>query len=103
MIAQTGASKLNIAGLIVAAVGILTLFATGVAKQAFPVGAVLLIAVAVLVMFGPWWWTTIAGVVLPLFICVTAFIVPGLFDRLSNPANAGAFFGTAIQMAGLFV
>src|SRR5882724_5362453 len=101
MVALTGAGKLNVAGLIVAAAGILTLFATGVAKQAFPVGAVLLVAVAAFVLFGPWRWTTIVGVVLPLFICVIAFIVPGLFDRLTHPENGGAFVGTAVQMVGL--
>ena len=101
MIALTGAGKLHIVGLIVAAAGILTLFATGVAKQVFPVGVVLLIAVVLLILFGPWRWTPILGVVLPLFIFITALIVPGLFDRLTNPAQTGAFVGTTVQMLGL--
>ena len=103
MVALSGAGKVNVAGLIIAAVGILTLFATGfAAPQAF-IGIGLLIVVAALILFGPWKWTTIIGVVLPLFLFVAALISPGFFDRLTHPSIIGAFVGTSLQALGLVI
>lgn len=96
------ASKLTIIGLVVAAAGISTLFATGsVVPPPIPVGPILLLLVAGLVALGPWRWTPVVGVVLSLAILVGAFVAPGLFDRLSNPAQVGGFVGTWVQMLGL--
>jgi len=97
----TWAGKLHVAGLIAAAAGVLTLFVTGVAAPQAFIGFFLLVALALLVLFGHWRWTTIVGSVLSLFFCVTAAISPGFVDRLSNPANTGAFVGTTLQVAGL--
>jgi hypothetical protein len=96
------ASKLTIIGLVVAAAGISTLFLTNsVAVPLIPVGPVLLLLVAGLVALGPWRWTPVVGVVLSLAILVGAFVAPGLFDRLSNPAQVGGFVGTWVQVLGL--
>ena len=96
------AAKLTVLGLVVAAAGISTLFLTNsVAVPPIPIGPILLLAVAGLVVLGPWRWTPVAGVVLSLAILIGAFIAPGLFDRLGNPAQVGAFVGTSVQMLGL--
>jgi hypothetical protein len=98
------AGKLTIIGLLITAAGISTLFLTNsVNVPAIPVGPILLLLTATLVALGPWRWTPIAGIALSLFILVGAFIAPGLFDRLSNPAQLGAFAGTAIQMLGIII
>ena len=95
------AGKLTIIGLLITAAGISTLFLTNsVNVPAIPVGPILLLLTATLVALGPWRWTPIA---LSVFILVGAFIAPGLFDRLSNPAQLGGFAGTAIQMLGIMI
>ena len=96
------ADMLNVVGLVAAAAGIFILFATGVAAQSVPVGAILLLVVAGLVAFFPRWWTPIVGVVLPLFIfLVAAFVAPGLVDYLTHPSELSWFVGTWVQMVGL--
>jgi hypothetical protein len=98
----TLSSKLTIVGLLVAAAGISTLFLTNsVTVPAVAVGPIILLAAAVLVAVGPWRWTPIVAVVMSLFILGGAFIAPGLFDRLGNPAQLGGFVGTWVQMLGL--
>jgi hypothetical protein len=96
-------SKLTVLGLLVAAAGISTLFlTTSVAVPAIPIGPILLLALAALIGLGRWRWTPIAGVVMSIALLVGALIAPGLFDRLTNPAQVGAFVGTWVQMLGVF-
>jgi hypothetical protein len=98
----TLAHKLTIIGLVVAAAGISTIFLTNsVEVPPIPIGPILLLLVAGLVALVPWRWTPVAGAALSLAILVGAFIAPGLFDRLSNPAQVGGFIGTWVQMLGL--
>jgi hypothetical protein len=96
------AQKLTVAGLLVAATGISTLFLTNsVTVPAIAVGPILLVLGGGLVAFGPWRWTPAVGIALGLFILAGAFIAPGLFDRLGNPAQTGGFVGTWVQILGL--
>jgi len=96
-------SKLTVVGLLVAAAGISTLFlTTSVTVPAIPIGPILLLALAALIGLGRWRWTPIAGVVMSIALVAGALIAPGLFDRLSNPAQVGAFVGTWVQMLGVF-
>ena len=93
---------LHIAGLLLAAAGIMTLFITrSVASPVIWVGPIVLATLAALILVWPRRWTVALGIGFSLFVLVGAFIAPGLFDRLSDPAAAGAFFGTAIHIAGL--
>jgi hypothetical protein len=97
-------SKLTVIGLLVAAAGISTLFlTTSVAVPPIPIGPILLVLIAALVGLGRWRWTPIAGVIMSIALLVGALIAPGLFDRLSNPAQVGAFVGTWVQMLGVFI
>jgi hypothetical protein len=96
------ASKLTVLSLVVAAAGISTLFLTNsVAVPPIPIGPILLLLAAGLVVLGPWRWTPVAGIVLSLAILVGAFVAPGLVDRLSNQTQVGGFIGTWVQMLGL--
>ncbi len=96
------ANKMTVIGLMVAAIGISTLFLTNsVTVPAVAFGPIILVAVAALVAWGPWRWTPVVGVIAGLFILVGAFIAPGLFDRLGNPGQMGGFVGTWVQTLGL--
>jgi hypothetical protein len=97
----SGAGKLTVVGLVAAAAGILILFAVIDFPVPVPVGTILLLIAACLVAFARWRWTPGVGAVVALFIFVGGFIAPGLFDRVTDPAEVGAFVGTWIQMAGL--
>jgi hypothetical protein len=95
---------LHIAGLLLAAAGILTLFVTrSVDSPVIWVGPIIFVAVAALILLRPRRWTVGLGIGFSLFVLVGAFVAPGLVDRLSDPTNAGAFFGTASQIAGLLL
>jgi hypothetical protein len=94
------AAKLNVAGLLAAAVGIAILFAVIDFPVPVPVGTILLLVVAGLVVWGRWRWTAVVGVLAPLAILVGGFLAPDLFDRLTHPAQTGAFVGTWVQMVG---
>lgn len=97
-------TKLTILGLVLAAVGISTLFLTNsVNVPAVAFGPIILVAVAVLVALGPWRWTPVVGAVVGLGILTGAFIAPGLFDRLGNPGQLGGFVGTWVQIVGLIL
>ena len=94
--------KLTVSGLVVAAAGISTLFLTNsVAVPLIPGGPILLLMAAGLVALGPWRWIPLVGVILSFALLVGTFIAPGLFARLSNPAQLGGFVGTWVQMLGV--
>ena len=95
--------KLNVAGLVVAAAGILIQVLSGVDEYpAIPPGLIILLVVAGVVALGSRWrWTPMIGVALPLYLTVGAFVTPGTADRLAHPGEVGAFVGTAVQMLGL--
>jgi len=102
------AGKANVAGLVVGAAGIAILFVSIDFPVPVPVGTILLLLVAALVGLGRWRWTPIVGVLMPLSIFIGAifiggFIAPGLFDRLTQPSEVGAFVGTWVQMPALLV
>jgi len=97
------AGKANVAGLVVGAAGIAILFASIDFPVPVPVGTILLLLVAALVGLGRWRWTPIVGVLMPLSIFIGGFVSPGLFDRLTQPGEAGAFVGTWVQMPALLV
>jgi hypothetical protein len=97
----SNARTLHAAGLVVAAAGILILFAVIDFPVPVPIGTILLLVAAGLVVLGRWRWTAMVGVLGALSIFVGAFIAPGLFDRLTHPAELGAFVGTWTQMLGL--
>lgn len=92
--------RINVAALLVAAAGILVIFASAPALfPPVPPGPIILAVAAGLVAFAPGRWTPIIGVVVPLFIFVGGFVSGGLADALNE--NTGAVVGTVIQVLAL--
>jgi hypothetical protein len=100
--------KLTVAGLVVAAAGILTQYFSGVEGfPTIPPGPIILLVAAAVVAFGPWRWTTAVGVGVSLFVLVGGTIATivnwGVGAPLSNPAEIGGFIGSVIQFLGLII
>src|SRR5262245_22891624 len=65
------AGKLTVAGLVIAAAGILIQYFSGVEGfPTIPPGPVILLVAAAVVAFGPWRWAIIVGVATALFVLV---------------------------------
>jgi hypothetical protein len=103
--ALSGAGKLNVAGMVVAAAGIVVQIASG--SELFPTippGPIILLAGAALVALGPWRWTPVVGVVVPLFVVVggivAAFVSGSFVDQLTDPGRVGVFAGSWLQVLG---
>jgi len=101
----TGAGKLNVAGMVVAAAGIVVQIVSG--SDLFPTippGPIILLAGAALVALGPWRWTPVVGVVVPLFVVVggiiAAFVSGSFVDQLTDPGEVGVFAGSWVQVLG---
>lgn len=92
---------LNIAGLVVAAVGIVIQIAGGADYPTVPPGLLILLAAAALIYFAPWRWTAIIGVLVPLFLLVGGVIAPNSRDYLGDPGTFGPFIGTIVQGIGI--
>lgn len=98
----SGTAKATALGAVIAAAGILTLFATGVADEAFPFGAVILLVLAALIFARLWKWMPAVGGFFGLFVTVGGFIAPpGFVYRLTHPGETEAFIGSSIQVLGL--
>ncbi|MCR2762598.1 hypothetical protein NQ152_03645 [Microbacterium sp. zg.B48] len=96
-----GARLTLVAALLVAALGILIQFLTGV--PGFPVvppGPIILAAVAVVVAVVPWRFIPVLGLIAAAFV-LTGMFLAGTGDRLINPADIGPFAGTWMQLVGL--
>ena len=103
--ALSGAGKLNVAGMVAAAAGIVVQIASG--SELFPTippGPIILLAGAALVALGPWRWTPVVGVVVPLFVVVggivAAFVSGSFVDQLTDPGRVGVFAGSWLQLLG---
>lgn len=104
----SAAGKLNVAGMVAAAAGIIIQITSGSdLYPTIPPGPIILIAGAALVALGPWRWTPVVGVVVPLFLIVGAVIAAvnsGEFvDQLTDPGQVGIgiFAGDVIQLLGV--
>jgi hypothetical protein len=102
---QTPAAKLNVAGLVVAAAGIMIQYVSGVDFPTIPPGPIILLAAAAVVAFGPWRWSPVVGLVAALFLLIggaIATIVGNGFDEtLGDPGEIGGFAGAVVQIMGL--
>ena len=104
----SAAGKLNVIGMVAAATGIIIQIASGSELYpTIPPGPIILLAGAALVALGPWRWTPVVGVVVPLFLLVGAVIaavVSGEFvDQLTDPGQVGIgiFAGDVMQLLGV--
>ncbi|HEV8164553.1 MAG TPA: hypothetical protein VGR74_08915, partial [Actinomycetota bacterium] len=71
----SAAGKLNVAGMVTAAAGIIIQIGSGSELYpTIPPGPIILLAGAALVALGPWRWTPVVGVIVPLFLFVGAVV-----------------------------
>ena len=98
-------AKLNAVALATTAAGIVLQIAAGSELYpAIPPGPVILLAGAGVVAFGPWRWTAIVGLAVPVVLTVggivSALAGNEFLDQLTQPAEPGIFAGTLIQLIG---
>jgi hypothetical protein len=98
----TGPRAVTVLGLVVGAVGVGILWASGVEFPIYPPpGIVILLAGAVLVGLASWRWAPGIGAFLGLFVFVGFLISPTGRSNLLGEAGAGAAIGQAIQVLGV--
>jgi hypothetical protein len=91
----------TVAGLVVGAVGIGILWASGVEFPFYPPpGILILLAGAIFVGLAPWPWTPAVGAFLGLFVTV-GFVASGGPPNLVGRDGTSVAIGTWIQMAGV--
>ncbi|MCR2785537.1 MULTISPECIES: hypothetical protein [unclassified Microbacterium] len=102
-IRSRGARLPLVAALLVAALGILIQFLTGVPGfPAVPPGPIILTAVAMVVYVVPWRYIPVLGLLAAAFV-LTGMAIAGTDDRLIRPADLGPFAGTWMQLLGLLI
>jgi hypothetical protein len=98
----SGSWAVTVLGLVVGALGIAILWASGVEFPIYPPpGIVILLAGAVLVGLAPWRWAPGVGAFLGLFVLVGFLISPTGRSNLLGEAGAGVAIGQAIQVLGV--
>jgi hypothetical protein len=97
----SGPWAVTVVGLVVGAVGIAILWASGVEFPIYPPpGILILLAGAIFVSLGSWPWTPAVGAFLGLFVTV-GFLVSGGLPNLVGRDGTSVAIGTWIQMVGV--
>jgi hypothetical protein len=99
----TSAARVNVAGMLAAAAGILIQIATGVDYPTVPPGPIILVAAAAIVGLARWRWASIVGVVVPAFLLVGGTIASFARDDLWDLGEPGQFAGLVLQAAGVLL
>jgi|Tabmets5t2r1_1033131.scaffolds.fasta_scaffold07667_4 hypothetical protein len=98
----TRSRAVTVLGLVVGAVGIAILWASGVEFPIYPPpGIVILLAGAVFVGLAPWRWAPGVGAFLGLFVLVGFLISPTGLSNLSGEAGTSVAIGQGIQVVGV--
>lgn len=98
----TRSRAVSVLGLVVGALGIAILWASGVEFPIYPPpGLVILLAGAVFVGLAPWRWAPGVGAFLGLFVLVGFLISPTGLSNLLGEAGAGVATGQGVQVAGV--
>ncbi len=100
-------ARLNAAGLVVAAAGIMIQYVSGVDYPTIPPGPIILLAAAAVVAFGPWSWAVRVGLGAALFVSIGGAIATivgnGFSETLGDPGDLGGFAGAVVQIVGLAI
>ena len=99
------AAKLNVAGLVLAAVGIVLERVAGSLLYPTLLLPIVLLVGAAIVAFGPGRWTRYVGLIISL-VLAAGLIVSAAFSRtfleqLTGLGNAGMFLGSLLHVVGL--
>jgi hypothetical protein len=101
----SNAAKLNVAGLALAAAGMLIQIAAGSMLYPSVAGPIVLLVVAIIVAFVPRRWTAWVGLIVPLVLglgAVIAALMSGAFiAQLTNVAQPGILIGSLMHVIGL--
>src|SRR5262245_38527135 len=93
---------LTIVGLVVGALGIAILWASGVAFPIYPPpGIIILLAGALFVGLAPWRWAPGVGAFLGLFVFVGFLISPTGLSNLFGQAGTSVAIGQGVQVIGV--
>ena len=105
LIKVSNAARLNVAGLVLTAAGMLLQIAAG--SELYPsfAGPVVLLVAAVIVAFGPRRSAPYVGLLVPLVLglgAIIAAVMSGEFiEQLTGIGNAGLFIGSLMHVVGL--
>jgi hypothetical protein len=92
----------TVVGLVVGALGIAILWASGVEFPFYPPpGIVVLVAGALFVGLAPWRWAPGVGAFLGLFVLVGFLISPTGLSNLFGEAGTGVAVGQGVQVLGV--
>jgi len=98
-------TKLNLLGLVLTAAGMLVQIAAGSDLYPSLTGPIVLIATAVLVVFGPTRWTRWIGLGVPLVLglgaAVAATMTGEFIDQLTGAGNGPLLLGSWMHVIGL--
>jgi hypothetical protein len=101
------AARLNAAGLVLAAGGIMIQYVSGVDFPTIPPGPIILLIAAAVVLFGRWRRAPVVGLVAAAFVSVGGVIATiagnGFDSTLGDPSEVGGFLGAVVQIAGLAI
>jgi hypothetical protein len=101
----SNSAKLNVAGLVLTAAGMLLQIAAG--SELYPTfaGPIVLLAAAVIVAFGPGHWTPYVGLLVPLVLGVGAIIAAAIsgefIEQLTDIGKPGILLGSLMHVIGL--
>ena len=100
-----GAAKLNVAGLVLTAVGMALERGAGSTLYPTLTGPIVLVVVAALVVLRPARWTRYVGLIVPLVLAAgliaSAALSRTFVDQLTDPRNAGTLLGSIVHVGGL--
>jgi len=101
------AAKLLVAGLVIAAAGMLVQYASGVEYPTIPPGPIIALLSAAVVAWTPWRRRAAVGLVAAVFISTGGLVATiagnGWGPQLSDPGAVGGFAGTLVQIGGLLL
>ena len=96
------AKTIEVVGLVVAAMGVLTEYLTGVPGfPTVPPGPIILAAAAVVVRFVRWRWSPGVGVLAAVFLSGGAVASGRTAQLLATPSVLGQWAGAVVQVVGL--
>jgi uncharacterized membrane protein len=98
----TRSGAVTVLGLLVGALGIAILWASGVEFPIYPPpGIVILLTGAAFVALAPWRWAPGVGAFLGLFVLVGFLISPNGVSNLSGEEGTGVAIGQGVQVVGV--
>ena len=102
---MSDATNLSVAGLVVAAAGMLLQMSAGSTLYPSLAGPIVLLLTALLVVFGPARWTRYVALLIPLVLGLGALVAAAMtgdfIGQLTSIGNPGLVLGSWMHVAGL--